>query len=165
MKEGFTLELFYKVKNLCKEYNISIFELESHIGISRGVLYTWKKSAPSIEKVHRVAEYFDISIDYLMDHRIQGDNILHVTNGYDKTLVKKYLGLSNPESKKSIEQLIDSYRAEEIEHLTYENRLLEFISSSDSIKEDIRKGEIKLPPELLSKLHEYNSASVELKDA
>lgn len=159
------MELFYKVKNLCKEYNISVFELESHIGISRGVLYTWKKSAPSIEKVHRVAEYFGISIDYLMDHRIQGDNILHVTNSYDKTLVKKYLGLSDSENKKSVEQLVESYMSEEMSHLTYENRLIEFIASSDPIKEDIKSGEIKLPPELLSKLHERSSSFAELKDA
>ena len=159
------MELFYKVKNLCKEYNISVFELENHIGISRGVLYTWKKSAPSIDKVHRVAEYFDISIDYLMDHRIQGDSILHVTNSYDKTLVKKYLELSNSENKKSVEQLVESYRVEEMNHLKYENRLIEFINSSDSIKKDIKSGEIKLPPELLSKLNERSSSLVELKDA
>ena len=159
------MELFYKVKNLCKEYNISVFELESHIGISRGVLYTWKKSAPSIEKVHRVAEYFDISIDYLMDHRIQGNNVLHVTNSYDKMLVKKYLGLSSSKNKKSVEQLVEGYISEEVSHLTYENRLIEFIASSDPIKEDIKSGEVKLPPELLSKLNERSNSLVELKDA
>lgn len=145
--------MFNKIKELCKEHNISIFELENEIGISRGVLYTWKKSAPSIEKVYKVAKYFNVSIDYLVDHHVKGENILHITNSDDKALVKKYLSLNDTEHKDSIEQLIDKYKAKELQHINYENKLLEFINSSDSIKEDIKNGEIKLPVSLLNKLN------------
>lgn len=144
--------MFNKIKELCKEHNISIFELENEIGISRGVLYTWKKSAPSIEKVYKVAKYFNVSIDYLVNHRVKGENMLHITNSDDRALVKKYLGLNNMEHKDSIEQLIDKYKTKELQHINYENKLLEFINSSDSIKEDIKNGEIKLPVNLLKKI-------------
>ncbi len=146
------MEMFNKIKELCKEHNISIFELENQIGISRGVLYTWKKSAPSIEKVYKVAKYFNVSIDYLVNHRVKGENILHITNSDDRALVKKYLNLNDMEHKDSIEQLIDKYKSKELQHINYENKLLEFINSSDSIKEDIKNGEIKLPVSLLNKL-------------
>lgn len=144
--------MFNKIKQLCKEHNISIFELENQIGISRGVLYTWKKSAPSIEKVYKVAKFFNVSIDYLVNHHVKGDNILHITNDDDRALVKKYLSLNNTEHKDNIEQLIDKYKSKELQHIKYENKLLEFINSSDSIKEDIKNGEIKLPLSLLNKL-------------
>ncbi len=144
--------MFNRIKGLCKEHNISIFELENQIGISRGVLYTWKKSAPSIEKVYKVAKYFNVSIDYLVNHRVKGENILHITNSDDRALVRKYLNLSDMEHKDNIEQLIDKYKAKELQHINYENKLLEFINSSDSIKEDIKNGEIKLPVSLLNKL-------------
>lgn len=146
------MEIFNKVKKLCEEHNISIFELENQIGISRGVLYTWKKSIPSIEKVYKVAKYFNISIDYLVDHRIKGQNVLHITDSNDRVLVNKYLNLTDVKHKNSIEQLIDKYKAKELQHMEYENKLLEFINSSDSIKKDIKDGKIKLPMNLLSKL-------------
>lgn len=146
------MEIFNKVKKLCEEHNISIFELENQIGISRGVLYTWKKSIPSIEKVYKVAKYFNISIDYLVDHRIKGQNVLHITDSNDRVLVNKYLNLTDVKHKNSIEQLIDKYKAKELQHMEYENKLLEFINSSDSIKKDIEDGKIKLPMNLLSKL-------------
>lgn len=155
--------MFNKIKELCKEHNISIFELENEIGISRGVLYTWKKSAPSIEKVYKVAKYFNVSIDYLVNHRVKGENMLHITNSDDRALVKKYLGLNNMEHKDSIEQLIDKYKTKELQHINYENKLLEFISSSDSIKEDIKNGEIKLPVNLLKKLNNTDSCNQENK--
>ena len=153
--------MFNKIKELCKEHNISIFELENQIGISRGVLYTWKKSAPSIEKVYKVAKYFNVSIDYLVNHHVKGENILHITNSDDSTLVKKYLRLSDKEHKDSVEQLIDKYKTKELKHIKYENKLLEFINSSDSIKEDIKNGEIKLPVSLLNKLKNKSNFNVE----
>lgn len=153
--------MFNKIKELCKEHNISIFELENQIGISRGVLYTWKKSAPSIEKVYKVAKYFNVSIDYLVNHHVKGENILHITNSDDRTLVKKYLRLSDKKHKDSVEQLIDKYKTKELKHIKYENKLLEFINSSDSIKEDIKNGEIKLPVSLLNKLKNKSNFNVE----
>ncbi len=146
------MEIFNKIKKLCEEHNISIFELENQIGISRGVLYTWKKSIPSIEKVYKVAKYFNVSIDYLVDHQIKGQNILHITDSNDRLLVNKYLNLTDINHKNSVEQLIDEYKDKELQHMEYENRLLEFINSSDSIKKDIKAGKIKLPTNLLSRL-------------
>lgn len=154
------MEIFNKIKKLCKEHNISIFELENQIGVSRGVLYTWKKSIPSIEKVYKVAKYFNVSIDYLVNHHIKGQDILHITDSNDRALVNKYLNLTDVNHKDSVEQLIDEYKAKELQHVEYENKLLEFINSSDSIKKDIKSGKIKLPMNLLSRLREEDELSL-----
>lgn len=57
---------------LCKERGITISALERGSDIKRGVIEKWKVSSPSIEKVEKVANYFGVSIDYLMGNNTEG---------------------------------------------------------------------------------------------
>ncbi|MGP4038366.1 helix-turn-helix domain-containing protein [Gracilibacillus sp. D59] len=57
---------FDRVKKLCEEQKISIVELEEKVGFGRNSMYSWKKNKPSAEKLERVADYFDVSVDYLL---------------------------------------------------------------------------------------------------
>lgn len=54
-----------KIKELCKKHGISLEELESCTGIGRHTIYRWDATSPSIEKATKVAEYFNVSLDYL----------------------------------------------------------------------------------------------------
>lgn len=55
-----------KIKYLCKEKKITVAELERNTGISNGQIRKWDKSTPGIDKVKLVADYFDVSVDYLL---------------------------------------------------------------------------------------------------
>lgn len=57
---------FDRVKKLCEEQKISIVELEEKVGFGRNSMYSWKKNKPSAEKLERVADYFGVSVDYLL---------------------------------------------------------------------------------------------------
>lgn len=57
---------FDRVKKLCDEQGISIVELEEKVGFGRNALYKWKKQSPKAETLQRVAEYFNVSTDYLL---------------------------------------------------------------------------------------------------
>ncbi|MCR1931645.1 helix-turn-helix domain-containing protein [Enterococcus gallinarum] len=57
---------FERVKMLADKQKISIVELEERLNFSRNSLYAWKKSNPSIDKLQKVADYFNVSIDYLL---------------------------------------------------------------------------------------------------
>ncbi|HHY72661.1 MAG TPA: helix-turn-helix transcriptional regulator [Bacillus bacterium] len=57
---------FDRVKKLCEEQKISIVELEEKLNFSRNSLYSWKKNNPSSDKLEKVADYFDVSTDYLL---------------------------------------------------------------------------------------------------
>ncbi len=146
------MNIFYIIKNLCDENNITIFELEKYIGISRGVLYTWKKSSPSVEKVRKVAEYFNISMDYLVNHNVKGENIIHITDKNDREIVNKFLSLNDKNNKIRVEGLIDYFCLEEQKHKDYEKELIKILKSSRSIQKDIENEEIKLPKHLLKQL-------------
>lgn len=60
------MTVFNRVKYLADQQRISIVELEEKLNFSRNSLYAWKKSNPSIEKLQKVADYFNVSTDYLL---------------------------------------------------------------------------------------------------
>lgn len=54
------------VKRLAKERGVSLSELATHIGVGENSLYRWKTQKPSVDKVQAVADYFNVSTDYLL---------------------------------------------------------------------------------------------------
>lgn len=55
-----------RIRILAKEFGISIPNLESVLGFGSGTISKWDKSAPSADKLQKVAEYFNVTLDYLM---------------------------------------------------------------------------------------------------
>lgn len=53
-----------KVKELCKGRSISLNKLEQEIGVASG--YLSKLDNPGIKTIKLIADYFDVSIDYLI---------------------------------------------------------------------------------------------------
>ncbi len=54
-----------KIKELCASRGITIKELERTTGLGNGTIRRWDDSSPALEKVIKVADYFDISVDML----------------------------------------------------------------------------------------------------
>ena len=68
---------FERVKLLADKQKISIVELEERLGFSRNSLYAWKRNNPSSDKLQKVADYFNVSTDYLLGRT---DNCLLYTS-------------------------------------------------------------------------------------
>lgn len=60
------MSTFDRVKKLADKKRISIVELEEKVGFSKNSIYSWKKNKPSAEKLESVADYFNVSTDYLL---------------------------------------------------------------------------------------------------
>lgn len=60
------MSLVEKIKELCKNYKTSIPKLERELGLGHGSMYNWDTNSPSIDKVLRVADYFKVSINFLI---------------------------------------------------------------------------------------------------
>ena len=58
--------IYERIKKLCSARGISVYELEKTLGFTRGHLYKWKECSPTTEKIKLVADYFGVSIDYLV---------------------------------------------------------------------------------------------------
>ncbi|POZ56416.1 hypothetical protein LYSIN_01199 [Lysinibacillus sphaericus] len=60
------MRLVERIKTLCKEKKITIAELERKTGISNGQIRKWDSSIPGVDKLEAIANYFDVSTDYLL---------------------------------------------------------------------------------------------------
>lgn len=60
------VDLYEKIKMLANEKKISIRQLEEALGFGNGVINRWRKNNPGVDKVQLVANYFDVSVDYLL---------------------------------------------------------------------------------------------------
>lgn len=56
-----------KVKACCKKRGITIYRLEKDLGFSTGSISKWGSTAPSVNKVKAVADYFNVSIEELLE--------------------------------------------------------------------------------------------------
>lgn len=57
---------FERVRKLCEERKMSINDLENALGYSKNTLYRLKTQNPGADKLETIADYFDVSTDYLL---------------------------------------------------------------------------------------------------
>lgn len=65
------MTLYERIDELAKKQKISVFDLSLKLGMGRNAIYQWKKSVPNVEAVQKVADYFNVSVDYLLDRTEQ----------------------------------------------------------------------------------------------
>jgi transcriptional regulator with XRE-family HTH domain len=58
--------IYSRIHELASQKKISLAELERTLHFSNGIISTWKSSNPSIDKISKVANYFNVSTDYLL---------------------------------------------------------------------------------------------------
>lgn len=58
--------IFSKIHALCEERKISVAALEKAVGLGNGTIARWKKSAPRITSLQAVADYFGVTVSYLI---------------------------------------------------------------------------------------------------
>ena len=56
-----------RVKALAKKHGISLPALESELGFGNSTIVKWDKSTPNAEKLNAVAQYFGVTMDYLLN--------------------------------------------------------------------------------------------------
>lgn len=95
-----------RIKELCDQRKISIAELERKTDLSNSSIRKWDERTPGIDKVERVANYFDVSIDYLLgktEHK-------HLANEVKK--YEEFQKLSNADVASSINFLLEQLGSE-----------------------------------------------------
>ena len=88
-----------RIKDLCSKKNISIALLERKLNFGNGTIRKWDNSPPSVEKFKKVADYFNISMEFLMEGK--GRNI-------STEFIKKIEKL-NPEQRDLIERIMENF--------------------------------------------------------
>ena len=65
---------FDKIKELCQKQGISLNQLEEKLNFSTNYLYSIKKGNPKADNLQKIADYFNVSTDFLLG-RTENPNI------------------------------------------------------------------------------------------
>lgn len=57
---------YERIKGLCKDNGITISALEKELGFSKGSISKIDKNKPSIDRLEKIAAYFDCPVDYFL---------------------------------------------------------------------------------------------------
>lgn len=60
------MTVFDRIKELADRQGISVSKVAIDLGFSENLFYQWKKSSPKSDRLQKVADYFDVSVDYLL---------------------------------------------------------------------------------------------------
>ncbi len=55
-----------RIRALARERGLSLTALEQTLGLGNGTVSRWSTSSPTAEKLGRIAQYLDVSVDYLL---------------------------------------------------------------------------------------------------
>lgn len=60
------MNLINRIKELADEKKLTFAEIERKVGLSNGQIRRWNSSSPKIDNIQKVADFFDVSTDYLL---------------------------------------------------------------------------------------------------
>lgn len=102
------------LKNLRKQHNLSQQKLADILHVSQQSVYKYENgiTSPDIETLVRMADYFNTSIDYLVEytdipHKIEPVDE-HMLNADESELICGYRNLT-PSQKKIVQMVINEY--------------------------------------------------------
>ena len=59
------MDIIARIKNLCDEKGITLAALERHLDMGSGTIRRWNTASPTSDKLLKVANYFNVSLDFL----------------------------------------------------------------------------------------------------
>ena len=72
------MTIYERIKSLRKSKGLSQWKLEKQLGFSNGSISKWKNSTPKVERLQKLADFFGVSVEYLMtgkeDEQKEKDN-------------------------------------------------------------------------------------------
>jgi len=65
------LTLVEKIRALANKKNMSLPQLEVELGLGNGTISRWRTSSPNTDKLRKIADYFNVSIDDLLGREVE----------------------------------------------------------------------------------------------
>ena len=60
------MSIVSNIQSMCNLKGVSVPKVEKDLGFGKGSIYKWDKNSPSIDKLQKVAEYFNVTVDSLI---------------------------------------------------------------------------------------------------
>lgn len=103
------MSLLQRIKDISAVKKISLAELERRSGLSSGSITKWDKSSPSIDKLEKVSNVLNVSLNTLIGKEesahldtadLNSDDVIFAFDGREVT----------PEEKAMLRSMIQAYR-------------------------------------------------------
>lgn len=65
------MKLTEKIKSLCEGKGETIASLERKMDFGNGTIRRWDEKAPAADRLAKVADYFNVTTDYLLDRKAE----------------------------------------------------------------------------------------------
>ena len=85
------MTVFERIEELRKTQNLSQGKLEKELGFSNGSISKWRNSTPTYERLQKVADYFGVTVDYLMTGENSAEKKESVLNERDERDISRRL--------------------------------------------------------------------------
>ncbi|MCR1918043.1 helix-turn-helix domain-containing protein [Frisingicoccus caecimuris] len=89
-----------RIKELCKEKNISMNKLEETLGFGKGYISKLGTSNPNTSKLQKIADYFGVSLDYLMTGNSESSKSNTLSKKDERDIAKDLENIMNKLSNK-----------------------------------------------------------------
>lgn len=99
------MTVFENIKNLAKTRHITMKDLALELGFSENLFYTWKKTNPKASDLAKVADFFHVSVDYLLGREEKSD-VPNLTIDEILNSVENYSGGQLNESDREMLRII-----------------------------------------------------------
>lgn len=77
-----------RIKSLCKSHGISMNKLEETLGFGKGYISKLGSSTPNTAKIKQIADYFNVTVDYLMTGEEKKDGPYVITSKDERDIAK-----------------------------------------------------------------------------
>lgn len=97
------MTLMQRIKQLCDSHGETLASLERKMDFGNGTIRRWDNATPSGDKLAKVADFFHVSVDYLLGRDTNEENDSNVPDE-NFTILSRNAKKLSPEKRK---QLLD----------------------------------------------------------
>ena len=117
--------LYEQIRDIAKTKGYSVNKLEQELGFARSSINKFNKNKPSIDKLQQIADFLDVSVDYL-------------TTGDDNQQREQTLFTARDERdiKKSLDKFMESLETKDGAPLYYNGNELELTDENKAMLRD-----------------------------
>lgn len=82
------MTLVDRIRALARQRDMSLPQLETELGLGNGTISRWRTSSPNTDKLQKIADYFNVSMDYLLgrDVHLSSKDERDIAKALDATL-------------------------------------------------------------------------------
>lgn len=74
-----------QIKKLCLQHGMTMKDLSDKIGVDKSTISRWNNTnIPSTTALLKIADYFNVPMDFLLERSVYDANIISIQRAYDK---------------------------------------------------------------------------------